>query len=451
VPHLPHPPRKRQNSILTVLALLATLLAGGLFGASAAQASQGGCITAWSEGFNIGACISDQNTGTTAYSDAYVNYVPNPSSCDIHIQVWDDSNHQYSDKQVACTPGHYTGNPASPSSAATVHGYARLDLNGTHFFVGNSPSVRLRQGVAGQGGCNNYTTQGFSIGVCVNDQNTGTTAYPDIYVNSTPFPNSCSMRVQVWDNNNRQYSDGDPFPCQVGHWPGKAVSHFTDNTFLHSYVRIDDNGGAYSGPDSPHIILGGFDIPPGPDWQAHFTAGDSGDPLNVVISARSTVSFSTLFKALLALPGRYVGSTVKPWGQVYGTTTPSNPFGWPSGYCINWLTATPGPADAARHQDSSAREGGCDPTALATFGINHFRAWSQSGGAWMIAASTEYPGCGGHCVLSYDNGRDLLVSDIQSAAQNNNWSIRIDDYYRSSGGTSGGVTYSSDVKVITLG
>lgn len=248
---------RRRSALVTAFALLAALLYSGLFGAGAAQASQGGCTTAWSEGFNIGSCISDRNTGTTGFPDAYVNYVPSPSTCDIHIQVWDDNNHQYSDKQVACTAGHYTGNSAAPSSAATVHGYARLDLNGTHFAAGNSPSIRLRQGVSGQGGCTTYTTQGFSIGVCVNDQHTGTTAYPDIYVNSTPFPTTCSLEVQSWDDHNHQLSGGSQMPCSTGHITGNPTGDLTATTNAHAYVRINLNGGAYPGPDSPSISLTG--------------------------------------------------------------------------------------------------------------------------------------------------------------------------------------------------
>jgi hypothetical protein len=40
-----------------------------------------------------------------------------------------------------------------------------------------------------QGGCNPHvTTEGFDIGVCIDDHGTGNTAYSDVYVNSTLPP-----------------------------------------------------------------------------------------------------------------------------------------------------------------------------------------------------------------------------------------------------------------------
>jgi hypothetical protein len=238
--------RNRVRALVGIL--ISALTAAFVIAPQAASANQGGCTTAWVEGFNLGACIDDNGTENIGYPDAYINYIPSPATCDIHIQVWDQNNNQYSDKQVGCSTGHYTGNPAGPvGTAVNLHAYARLDLNGTHFAVGDSPSFRVN-------GCNTYLQQGFSIGVCVNNQGTGNTAYPDIYVNSTPFPTSCAIQIQVWDNSNNQET-GRQVPCTAGHQTGTAAGPFASGVTIHSYLRLDLNGARYAGPDSPAITL----------------------------------------------------------------------------------------------------------------------------------------------------------------------------------------------------
>lgn len=241
--------RRRPRRVkLLLVAVTAALTSAFVVAPQAAFANQGGCTTAWVEGFNLGSCINDNGTSNVGYPDAYINYVPSPSTCDIHIQVWDQNNKQYSDKQVGCTVGHYTGNPGGPvGSSVNLHAYARLDLNGTHFAVGDSPSFRVN-------GCTTYAQQGFSIGVCVNNQGTGTTAYPDIYVNSTPFPTSCAIQIQVWDNNNNQET-GRQVACTAGHQLGVDAGPFPNGATIHSYLRLDLNGARYAGPDSPAITL----------------------------------------------------------------------------------------------------------------------------------------------------------------------------------------------------
>jgi hypothetical protein len=145
------PARPARRISLALAAMIVTLMSLSLSVSvpRVAHASQGGCTTAWTEGFNLGSCINDEGTGVVGYPDASINYVPSPSTCDIHIQVWDLNNTQYSDKQVACTTGHYVGTPAGPvGSSVNLHAYARLDLNGAHFAVGDSPSFRVN-GCAG--------------------------------------------------------------------------------------------------------------------------------------------------------------------------------------------------------------------------------------------------------------------------------------------------------------
>jgi hypothetical protein len=246
------PARPARRVRLALAGMIVTLMSLSVLAApQVAHASQGWCTTAWTEGFNLGSCISDQGTGTVGYPDAYINYVPSLSTCDIHIQVWDLNNTQYSDQQVPCTGGHHVGAPAGPvGSSVNLHAYARLDLNGTHFAVGDSPSFRVN-------GCTTFSSPvtGFNIGVCVNNQGTGNTAYPDIYVNSTPFPGSCAIQVQVWDDNNHQQS-GRQVSCTAGaHDPGVNAGPYTGGATVHTNMRLDLNGGHYAGPDSPAIAL----------------------------------------------------------------------------------------------------------------------------------------------------------------------------------------------------
>jgi hypothetical protein len=454
MPNLGNSPfRPRRSALLTVLAVLvAAVLGGGLLAPSQARASQGGCTTAWTEGFNIGTCISDQNTGTTGSPDAYINYVPSASSCDIHIQVWDDNNHQYSDKQVGCTPGHYLGNQAGPvGSAVNLHAYARLDLNGTHFAVGDSVSIKLGQGVSGQGQCSiNYLIQGFSIGVCVNDRHTGTTAYPDIYVNSTPFSSNCNLDLQVWGDNNNLISDAGPAPCSTGHIFGVQTPAFRVPIKVHSYVRINLNGGAYAGPNSQKIQLGGWY--PATDWIAKVQQTDlQGDPINVMLSGAGNVSMDTLLTAL----NNVSPADGNPSWQAVGIL----PLG-----CANGLLADVDPAQLPLVpadyvvQQYTVREGGC--TSILMTGVDHFRAWQQgASGAWFIAASTEEP-CGpttpNHCVISYQAGRSELVTDILAAARNNNWQVATDDVAgaypigHTDQPNGNNPTYDGHVEVITL-
>jgi hypothetical protein len=147
------PPRRRRLLGAAAAAVTGLVLASGLAAAPAsaatagAQASQGGCSTYTvnaASGFDIGVCINDQGTNTTAYPDIYVNSAGNTASCGINISVWDGSNHRLSATEVSCKKGHYKGASATPSSSATVHTFARIDYSGkSGIAVGNSPSINV--------------------------------------------------------------------------------------------------------------------------------------------------------------------------------------------------------------------------------------------------------------------------------------------------------------------
>jgi hypothetical protein len=119
--------------------------------------------------------------------------------------------------------------------------------------LGNAPSALARQG-----GCSNYsgstgTSPGsYNIGICVNDHNTGTNAYPDYYVNS-PLPSNCRIVVEVWDNGGGHrfgpvFQDGNS--CASGHHPASGSwcvtnwdpAGYGSNLTVHAYFRIYING-----------------------------------------------------------------------------------------------------------------------------------------------------------------------------------------------------------------
>ena len=474
--------RVRIRAVFATLAMLAGLLTAGALSALAANASQGGCsapnaVGTWVEGFNIGTCINDRGTDVGAYPDSYINYVPTTGQCHIQIQLWDDNNHQYGNKTASCAPpsNPQAGQSWTFSSPVTIHAYARLDLdgpNGSHFWVGDSQKIRLGQGIDDPGGCNTFVVQGFSIGICINDRHTTTTAYPDMYVNYNPVPElqNCNLEIQTWGDNNNQYGPGTGLmACPRGPLSGSV--HLTGvpvavNGSVHAYTRLDLGAGSYSGPDSPPITT---HAPP--EWFAHANSNgsDHGDPINVVLAAGSTRSMAGVISALSALPGRTWTENGKqvqhPWTEV----SAGNAFQIAGcvgtgvtvcNICMNILYANPNGGTRVQ-QDDSVREGGCDQNALFNdSGIDHFRAWRQaSTGAWFIAASTEHyclpPSGPTHCVISYDTGQSELVADLQTVASNNGWTFNETDLpaYKS-GSTSqpdgSNPQYSGIVKVVTL-
>jgi hypothetical protein len=114
---------------------------------------------------------------------------------------------------------------------------------------------------ANTGGCSasNWTGHGFNIGVCIDDRATTTTAYPDIYVNASPYSNTaptaaCSILIEVWDGNANNYTH-DQVGCAAGHYNGYATPVF-GSVQLHSFARLILNGVAYGTQNSPVATLG---------------------------------------------------------------------------------------------------------------------------------------------------------------------------------------------------
>jgi hypothetical protein len=126
-----------------------------------------------------------------------------------------------------------------------------------------APSGRAAAGAAGftaQGGCDPYQVAGFDISVCISDNGTGTTAYPSITVNQVgPYVGSCSIGIELWDDDGHTYSDTGPGDCTPGQHPGKAFGPVTAPLTLHAfaYLQTDLNSfhlGNRQG-DSPRIEL----------------------------------------------------------------------------------------------------------------------------------------------------------------------------------------------------
>lgn len=118
------------------------------------------------------------------------------------------------------------------------------------------------QSQTAQGGCNEYTvgSTGFEIGVCINDRGTGTTAYPDIYVNKVgAHTGSCSIGIELWDNNNHHYGTTAQASCGKGHHTGDAYGPVSSTTEIHAFARLHANGTSYyfggTKGDSPTIDL----------------------------------------------------------------------------------------------------------------------------------------------------------------------------------------------------
>jgi hypothetical protein len=161
------------------------------------------------------------------------------------------------------------------------------------------------------------------------------------------------------------------------------------------------------------------------------------DPINLVLTAASTVSFNDLWGELQKL----VPPSGWQWSEIFA------PVSVDSNHCTNYVYADI--QGTWTTQDLSARQGGCNLFAILTPGINHFRVWTYPFGSF-IAASIETP-CGlNHCPISYDTGRDLLLSDIQTAAANRNWNYQETQEQLYAGSTINGVSYDGKVDVITL-
>jgi hypothetical protein len=196
--------------------------------------------------------------------------------------------------------------------------------------------------------------------------------------------------------------------------------------------RPSDTG---SGSSSSGLPVNGAQPPK--DWTTHSEPGNpaGSDPLNIVFSAKSTVSLVDLLNAFGKVPetATVLGNRRPPvtlqtsWQEV---NTGLNIF---AGQCISPMDADVEPASAqasAIPQDFSARVGGC------------------------ITVSTEEV-CGlWHCVLSYDQAARSLISDITTASNQQGWTMTSANWQGAGGPSPGtgsnGVGYSGNVSVITL-
>lgn len=113
---------------------------------------------------------------------------------------------------------------------------------------------------ASTGGCtsSDWSGYGFRIGICINDRSTTTTAFPDIYVNASPYGNAnptsaCSIIIEVWDDQGHNYSH-DQVGCATGHYNGYATPAYA-YVHLHAFARLHLNGGSYGTKDSPMTTL----------------------------------------------------------------------------------------------------------------------------------------------------------------------------------------------------
>jgi hypothetical protein len=185
------------------------------------------------------------------------------------------------------------------------------------------------------------------------------------------------------------------------------------------------------------------------------------EPLNVIISAQSTVSLAQILSGL----ENFSINPFKDWDVV--------PPGLPPAGCISVETADVtgnGPVPQAQ----AWRLGGCTlGNALSGLGDeNHVRLWNQpvagsTAGAWFVTASFErlcvlsflpY-----HCITSngYNNGAAGFVDDIVRAGPGNKWSVSVRVDQRRAGANGNGahsgagvgvnnVSYNGTVEVVTV-
>jgi hypothetical protein len=105
---------------------------------------------------------------------------------------------------------------------------------------------------AAQGGCSTYTgtdTQvspavHWSIGICINDNNTNTAATADYYVNKPVLPSNCVIDLEFWNDSGTQQGRDlqDSNSCAQGHHPLLGLwcmQSWTSNTIVvHSFFRL---------------------------------------------------------------------------------------------------------------------------------------------------------------------------------------------------------------------
>jgi hypothetical protein len=290
--------------------------------------------------------------------------------------------------------------------------------------------------------------------------------------------------------------DGDGI-CTFGSWSGASGcpygptgyegpgTSFVTSASLPDSAEVDFSGGLAPGAHAYFSLEGALTsaeltaregpltcdavLPPGGgttpdycipnDWDAHTVASSpvqGVEPLNLIISANSTVPFATVLAAMPA------------WQQVEtGTTLPA---------CLSEETADVAGTGLVG-QDQSWRLRGCieGGIGLAGFGAeNHIRIWNQPihsstvGGSWFVTASFEQickiPGHSfWHCITEdgYNKGASHFAADIETAARANHWKVtdRFDSRAAGPGGigaNSGSgtglndISFGANVEVLTI-
>jgi hypothetical protein len=96
-----------------------------------------------------------------------------------------------------------------------------------------------------QGGCNPYQVQAVSLGtfdmtVCLTDNGTGATAYPEIHVDQVPpyLGTSCTIAIELWDDSGSNYGTPKQADCQTGTYPGNSFGPVSKQLTLHAFARL---------------------------------------------------------------------------------------------------------------------------------------------------------------------------------------------------------------------
>lgn len=253
-----------------------------------------------------------------------------------------------------------------------------------------------------QGGCKEYPVgkTGFEFGVCVNDRHTGTTAYPDIYVNHVgPHSGPCSISIELWDDKNRSYGTPAQAPCTPGPHPGNPYGPVRSALTLHTFARLKANGTTYyfggGQGDSPPISLApgaGSDVFYDWDWIVVKRLGSAG--LSVKSTpAKALAELHRCYNCSFPVPGAPAAFPTN--GQalaLHGLPFPPN---WLAGPSL-FFTQPDGYMVVARdgHQDGAAAEvtfhfytdrSGYLHLQTRAIGVNPPNWWSPAPVNWIAA------------------------------------------------------------------
>jgi hypothetical protein len=190
------------------------------------------------------------------------------------------------------------------------------------------------------------------------------------------------------------------------------------------------------------------------DWNVSTEPGSPSpgvEPLNVIISAASTISFNAIFAGMANVV--YPGGQPVQWLSVQVGT---GLFGLAGSACISGeLSDVPGGGNSYVEEALSYRIDGC--AGIVSTNESHARAWLQpSTGAAFLALSNETPCLLGlkpwHCIGDdgYDRGRDRFVNDLRQAAENQGWSVSCENVSRPTGVGLNDVTWDGVASLCTV-